>query len=253
MTILVLLAGTIMGSFFNVCICRIPRGESISYPSSHCTTCGHILTVKDMIPIFSYIFLKGKCRYCSRSISIQYLLVELLTGGLYMCLYIKLGIGTQFFFYTILLSILIIVSVIDIYNTIIPSSLVIIGSIAAISFNLLGWGRTFSDGIYGALAGAGAITFMDIIALLFFKKQGMGGGDIRLMAMVGLFMGLKHVLLSVLFSVYIGGIVFMILMIMGKIKKTDYIPFGPFLSMGTLISLFFGNQIIMWYYSTFIY
>lgn len=252
MAILVFIIGTIMGSFFNVCIYRIPRGESISYPPSHCVGCNHKLAALDLVPIFSYIFLRGKCRYCGERISWQYPLVELLTGGLYVGLYMKFGMDMHLLFYGILVSILIIISVIDIYHSIIPPSLVIIGSVCAILFNLMGWGRPFLDGIYGALAGAGVIILMDLLALVFFKKQGMGGGDMKLMAMIGLFMGLKYVLLSMLFSIYIGGIIFIILMLMGKIQKTEYIPFGPFLSIGTLVSLFAGAQIIAWYSATFL-
>src|SRR5690606_6863153 len=223
-----------------------------SYPPSHCVECGNRLTAVDMVPIFSYIFLKGKCRHCGQHISLQYPLVELITGGLYVGLYMKFGMDIHLLFYSILVSILIIASAIDIHHTIIPSSLVIIGSICAIIFNIIGWGRPFLDGIYGALAGAGVIILMDLLALVFFKKQGMGGGDMKLMAMIGLFMGLKYVLLSMLFSIYIGGIIFIILMLMGKIQKTEYIPFGPFLSIGTLVSLFAGAQIIAWYSATFL-
>jgi leader peptidase (prepilin peptidase) / N-methyltransferase len=249
--VLIFILGSIIGSFFNVCIYRIPRDESISYPPSHCTVCTHRLMPLDMVPILSYIFLKGRCRYCGEHISIQYPLVEALTGGLYLALYLKFGIGIELLFYGILISILIIISVIDIHHAIIPPSLIIIGMVSAVIFNLIGWGRPFLDSIYGCLAGAGVILLMDILSLLLFKKQGMGGGDVKLMGMVGLFMGLRYVLLSILFSIYIGGITFLILIIAGKIKKGSYIPFGPFLSLGTLVSLFLGAQIIMWYTSKF--
>ena len=188
---LVAIVGLVIGSFLNVCIYRIPRGESIASPPSHCGSCGTHLKPLDLVPVLSYLFLGGRCRYCHSRISVRYPLVELLTAGLLTGLYLHTGFGWLFGFYGTLFIVLIAVGFIDLDRQIIPDSLVIAGALAGIGMNIAGAGIGFVEGLLGALAGGGTLLLIALIALYAFKKEGMGGGDIKLMAMAGAFPGME--------------------------------------------------------------
>lgn len=247
--------GTIFGSFYNVCIYRIPKNQSITIPPSHCYNCNTRLKPIDLIPILSWVLLRGKCRYCNIKVSHRYAVVELLTGIMFMLIYIKFGYEFKTLYYIFLISILIIITFIDIDYFIIPDKLVLVGSVFAIILNFLGQGILFLDGIKGALISAGAVLLVIFIVEFIVKKEVMGGGDIKLYAMIGLFLGMKLSLLTVLLSVYIGGVYGIIVIIYHKIKKCEFnsmIPFGPFISIAAVISILYGNNIIEFYIKTFL-
>lgn len=247
MYFLIFALGIIIGSFLNVCIYRIPREESIRFPSSHCTNCSHTLAWYDLIPILSFLSLRGKCRYCLEPISPQYPIIELLNGILYLLTYHYFGLTLGFAFYGLVGSILIIICIIDYYEQIIPDSLVISILIATIIYKaaiyfLYGTSIAFLDSIFGFLAGG--LLFL-IIAVV--SKGAMGGGDIKLIAVLGLILGLKNTFLNILLSFVIGAVVSLYLLLSGKKGRKDAIPFGPFINISFLITLFYGDRIIHWY------
>lgn len=243
MTLIFLIYGLFIGSFLNVCIFRIPSGISIVKPPSSCGSCGHKLNYIDMIPVFNYIINKGKCKYCGSSYSVQYPLIELLNGLMYALVYVKFGFTINSILYCLLISMLITLSIIDLKYKIIPDSLNITGAIIGIIFIIVN--KTVLNSIAGSLIG---LTLFLAIALL---TNAMGGGDIKLMAVLGLIFGIKGVLFITLFSFVIGAIISVILIIL-KIKgRKDEIPFGPFISLSALIYIFFGTEIINWYFAIF--
>ncbi|HZJ57329.1 MAG TPA: prepilin peptidase [Clostridia bacterium] len=236
-----------LGSFYNVCIHRILREESVIYPPSHCPDCGHSLGPLDLVPVFSYVFLMGRCRYCKARISPRYPLVEVLTSITYLLLYKVFGLSWSLVAYSFFLGVLIIITFIDIEYQIIPNSLILLGLIFGILFGAINITTGIVDALLGLVIGFGSLLVIAILAKVFIGKEGMGGGDIKLLGVIGLFLGWKLTLLTLILSIYIGG-VFSILLLLLKIKKRgEYIPFGPFISLAGLIALLWGNSIIQWY------
>lgn len=241
-----------LGSFYNVCIYRISRGESVVFPSSHCPKCNHQLKPGDLIPILSYILLRGRCRYCKERISPRYPMVELITALTVLLLYLRYNLTERFLSYVILASILIITSFIDFDIQIIPNTLVAIGTVVGIIVSFLGWTVSLTDAVLGLLVGGGFLFIIGLMSLLIFHKEGMGGGDIKLMGMIGLFLGWKMTFLALLFAIYIGGIISAFLLFLNKKKLGQFIPFGPFIGLGTLAALMWGIPIWNWYMIHFI-
>ncbi len=239
--------GAIVGSFLNVCICRLPRGESIITPGSHCPHCQTPIRFYDNIPLVSYLLLGGKCRYCKGNISFQYPLVEGITALSSFFLFIRFGLSWSYLFYFIFVASLIVITGIDLFHQIIPDVI----SLPGIGFGLLASliipHLTFLNSLMGILLGGGSLFLVATLYQWLFKREGMGGGDVKLLAMIGAFLGWKAVILTILLSSLIGSISGVIIMVL-KGKDFKYaIPFGPFLSLGAVISLFYGEKIITWY------
>ena len=239
--------GAIVGSFLNVCIIRIPEEESIVIPGSHCPHCKTPIRFYDNIPLVSYLLLRGKCRYCNESISFQYPFIEGLTAICSFVIFIKFGPSLNYLFYFSFVAALIVITVIDFHHQIIPDVI----SIPGIGVGLLGSvfvpDMTFLDSLIGVLVGGGSLFLVATLYRWLFKREGMGGGDVKLLAMIGGFLGWKSVILTILLSSFIGSIMGILIMIFkGKGFRTA-IPFGPFLSLGAVISLFYGEFIIGWY------
>lgn len=241
------LLGLIIGSFLNVCICRIPQKQSIAFPPSHCMSCGHKLNVIDLFPVFSYIFLKGKCRYCSEKISIQYPTVELLNCLLYLVGLYKFGINLEFVFFVLLSSLLIVLSLIDIKHMILPNILVLIVFILSILYMIF-IKKTYMDSLWGFLIGGGFFLLLMLVTL-----GNMGGGDIKLMAALGVWLGLQGTVLTIAFAFIVGAVVSVILMITKKADRKSMLPFGPFICLGSLFAMTYGSLLIDWYFSFFEY
>ncbi|MEA5095470.1 MAG: prepilin peptidase [Sedimentibacter saalensis] len=247
MTLLILIYGLIIGSFLNVCIYRIPRGESIAWPGSHCPTCSHSLSWYDNIPLFSYLVLKGKCRYCRTNISAQYPLVESLNAFLYIIMYFRFGFGIDFIFYSLVSSVLAAITFIDLKEMIIPDSLVL--SILVLSvihktvnYFLYGISPELISSFLGLLVAGGLFT-----AIVLISRGGMGGGDVTLMGALGFVLGFKNILLNIFVSFVLGAIISIVLLA-AKIKtRKDPIPFGPFIVLGFFITSLWGKVIINWY------
>lgn len=247
MALFLFIIGLFIGSFFNVCIYRIPRGESIAFPPSHCPSCGLRIKPYDLVPVISYVFLRGRCRSCGERISLEYPAVEMLTGLIYMLLYLKYGFNIDLLKYMVLFSLLIIVSIIDLKHSIIPFKLMIAGYLAGIIFAAIGYilNGDILTYIFGFLIGGGVILIIVLIS------GGMGGGDIQLMSVIGLFLGFKLSILSLLLSFIIGACAGLTLILLKKKNYRDYIPFGPWLSLAACISIFIGDMLISWYISLY--
>lgn len=239
--------GTIIGSFLNVCIYRIPKKESINYPGSHCMSCGHNLKPLDLMPVLSYIGLKGRCRYCHSKVSIQYPLIEIINGILYMLIYHYFGIGITSVAYGILFSTLLTIALIDYETMRIPNPLIIFGIAVGVIY-LMVQALYMKDmmiivwGIMGLFVGGSIIGMIMIFSLLVFKKEGMGMGDLKLLAMIGLFAGSKNAFFTIFIAIIIGGFYAVILLIR---KKQDMFPFGPFLSTGAVLAILWGD--VLWH------
>ncbi|MBC8632286.1 prepilin peptidase [[Eubacterium] tenue] len=253
--VLVFIIGVIFGSFYNVCIYRIPNKQSIVNPPSHCYRCNTRLKPIDLVPILSWGFLKGKCRYCKEKISPRYTIVEIITGILFTLIYITFEYKFITIYYMFLTSLLIIITFIDLDCYIIPDILVLIGSITALLVNFLGYGIPFIDAIKGSIFTGGGLLVLTLIIEYILKKEVIGGEGIKLFVMIGLFLGTKLSLLTLLLSIYIGGAYGIIFIVYNKIKNKRFnsmIPFGPFISLATVISMLYGNQIIDFYIKTFL-
>lgn len=243
----VFIFGLILGSFLNVCIYRIPRGESIAYPPSHCTNCDNKIKWYDLIPVVSYIFLRGKCRYCKEKISLRYPLIELITGVIFLALYIDYGLSFNFYKFLCLSALLIVIGMIDLDTTDVYFSTTLSGIIFGIVFIIYGYFLGYSPWNYlsgGALSGG-------IIALIIFITKGMGWGDFEICLMSGLFLGFKFSILMLFLSFVLGGIIAIMLIILGIKSRKDYIPFGQFIALGTIITCIYGDKIINWYLNMF--
>lgn len=243
MTIFIFIFGLIIGSFLNVCIYRIPLGLSIVTPPSACGSCGQRLKPKDLIPLLSWLYLKGKCRYCGQPISIRYPLVEFITGLIFSLAYWAFGWTWILLIYLIIYSALIAIVFIDIDHQIIPNSinlfLLIIFFISNFILEYIYWKEAFVGGLLG-----GGFLFL---LVLLSRGGAMGMGDVKLMGVLGLFLGWKYTILCLLLSFIIGG-VFSVFLLVLKIKgRKDAIAFGPWLVAGFFITTIFGNNILDWY------
>lgn len=248
MTILIFIYGLIIGSFLNVCIYRIPREESIAFPSSHCPKCGTSLSWYDNIPLFSYIFLLGKCRYCKAKISSQYPIVELLNGLVYLITYRYFGLTLDFIFYGLISSVLIVITFIDLKEMIIPDILIVIILILSSIQKFLNYFiYKISPGLvnsFGGLVLAGGL----FLAIVILSKGGMGGGDVTLIGALGYVLGLRLIPITILLSFILGSIISIFLLV-SKIKtRKDPIPFGPFIVLAFFITLFWGENIAAIYW-----
>jgi leader peptidase (prepilin peptidase)/N-methyltransferase len=246
--IMIFIFGICIGSFMNVCIYRLPASKSIINPArSICPNCGNIIKFYDNIPILSYLWLKGKCRHCSSPIAFRYPLVELAGGFFALCAYFKFGITIEAFVYYALISSLLVITFIDIDHQIIPDVITFPGIPIFFFASFTLTAVTCKDSLLGILAGGGSLLLIAVTYNLLTKKEGMGGGDIKLLAMIGAAIGWKGVLFTIFIGSTIGTLVGIILMLRTRRGLKLAIPFGPFLSMGAIIYIFFGSSIINWY------
>lgn len=237
------LLGTIVGSFFNVCIARLPLGKSIIFPPSSCPRCGHRIRFYDNIPVLSYMLLRGRCRDCKEQISPIYPLVELTGGVLFLTLFINDGLSLKFLEHIILLSILLIGGVIDLRHSIIPNLLTYLGLATGLVFSLIDRTHTI-ERLLGFCVGFGGFYLISLLSLLILKKEGMGGGDIKLAGVIGLFLGWQLVLFAFYIASFLAALVGVIYIAIQKGKDHHRIPFGPFLAIGSLVVVFFGKSVL---------
>ncbi|TYO99954.1 type 4 prepilin peptidase 1 [Geothermobacter ehrlichii] len=243
--------GACIGSFLNVCIHRIPAGESIVSPGSRCPGCGRPIRWYENIPLLSWLLLRGCCAGCGMRIAVRYPLVEALTGGLFLLVLKSFGFSWGTPVYWFFAAALVVITFIDLDHQIIPDVISLPGIVAgfAASF-LLPW-LSWVDSLLGVLAGGGSLLLVAGVYRLLTGKEGMGGGDVKLLAMIGAFLGWQAVLPVILFSSFAGSAVGIPLMLAQKADGKLALPFGPFLSLGALIQLFWGEKIFHWYLSLF--
>ena len=247
--IFVFMFGSIVGSFLNVCIYRLPKGRSIIVPGSHCPNCNAKIRWYDNIPILSYIFLSGKARCCKARISLRYFIVEALTAAAFLVFFISYGMTAKFLAYCILVSGLIVATFVDFEIQEIPDEVSLGGLVAGLALsvafpsilNEVTRLNGFINSSLGALAGGSMIYAMGMLGEFAFKKEAMGGGDVKLLAMIGSFLGWKLTILTFFIAPAFGAVVGIIL----KIKEgKETIPYGPYLSLATVVSIFFGEKIL---------
>jgi leader peptidase (prepilin peptidase)/N-methyltransferase len=245
--ILSFIFGAIVGIFLNVCIHRLPAHQSVVAPSSHCPFCKQPIAFYDNIPILSFILLRGRCRQCKASISYQYPLVECLTGFLSLILMRQYGLSLNYAVYFMFGASLVVVTFIDLKHQIIPDSI----SLPGIAFGLLSSlflpNLTFLDSLIGTAAGGGSLLLVAGGYYLLTKKEGMGLGDVKLLAMMGAFLGWTSILFIILVGSLSGALVGIAVMLIKKKDRKYAIPFGPFLSLGALCYLLYGQEMIRWY------
>lgn len=239
--------GSIIGSFLNVCIYRIPAGLSVVSPPSRCPNCGASIRWFQNIPIFSYLILGGKCGSCGVKISLRYPMVETLTGVLFVLVFFYFSLSLAMLVYLLFVAALVVITFIDLDHQIIPDVIslpgIVVGFLCSFAIPWLTW----SDSLLGILLGGGSLWLVAVLYELLTKKEGMGGGDIKLLAMIGAFLGWKAILPIIFFSSLIGSLVGVPLMLVKKADSKLAIPFGPFLALGALVYLFWGPQLIAWY------
>ncbi|MGB9712644.1 MAG: prepilin peptidase [Dissulfurimicrobium sp.] len=243
----IFLVGLCIGSFLNVCICRIPEGRSVVKPGSACMKCGHRLTWWENIPIVSFIILRAKCSSCGARISFQYPVVEALTGVTILLLWRKFNLTPDFFIYSCFVATLIIITFIDLEHQLIPDVLslpmIALGLISSFFLADLKW----YDSLIGILLGGGVLYLVAGGYYLLTHKEGMGGGDIKLLAMIGAFLGWKAIPLVVFISAGLGSVTGIVLILMQKAERRTAIPYGPFLALAAMITIFYGNELTAWY------
>lgn len=246
----VFMLGAIVGSFLNVCIFRLPEGRSIVSPPSSCPSCGNRIRFYDNVPILSYLVLRGRCRSCRTSISARYPLVEALNGLLWILLLGRYGPSGSFLAFSVLASALVVITFIDLDHQIIPDRIsipgipigLLVGSFVAADPFLrsapLGWRAS----VVGAVLGFGLFW-----AIAVLSRGGMGGGDIKLMGMLGGFIGWKGILLTTFAGSVLGSVAGLILILFRGGGRKTKVPFGPFLAGGALTALLVGQEILAWY------
>jgi len=238
--------GAVTGSFANVCIYRIPRRESIITPQSHCPHCGGSIHWHDNIPIFSYIILRGRCRYCAGSISPRYLIVELATALLFLGFWWHTGGGLpEFVIDVILVTALLIGVAIDLEHRLLPDRITVPLLGFGLVASLVPGGITPIESLIGTVAGGGLMYGIAVVGDAVYKRETMGGGDIKLAAAIGAFMGWKMLLVALLIAFVLGAVGGLIYLATGGRDKT--IPFGPFMAAGALLALVIGQAILTWY------
>jgi leader peptidase (prepilin peptidase)/N-methyltransferase len=241
--------GLAVGSFLNVCIDRLPSNKSIVFPPSHCEACQHKLSAKDLIPVFSYLRLRGRCRYCQASVPRRLFWVELATAVIFalLCWHFQLSpeLGVMIFYACLF----IIIFVIDLEQGLILNKVVYPTMVVAFLLALYPW-PWLSDSMvmrvaYAALGGG--IGFVIFLLIALVSRGGMGWGDVKLAALIGLATGFPLVFLAVIMGAILGGIVAVALMVAKKRKRREAIPFGPFLALAAMVTLVWGSNILNWY------
>lgn len=235
--------GVIVGSFLNVVILRLPKKNvSIVFPASHCPRCEHPLSWYENIPLISYVLQLGKCRHCQTTIAIQYPIVELLMGLLTLALYSKFGFSVTFWGYFFFTSALLVISYIDMHLLVIPDAITLAGIVAGIIFSIVSPELYWFDSILGILLGGGGLYTVAFVYWLLRKKEGMGGGDIKLLAMLGAFLGWQSICFILFVSSITGIVVAMFSLIRHKWGMKTRTPFGPFLCFAGICYIFFSKQ-----------
>lgn len=246
--IAIFLFGMCVGSFMNVCIYRLPGSQSISNPRrSICPRCDAPIAYYDNIPVISYILLRGRCRSCTGAIDLRYPLVEMMGGFFALCAVLRFGLTIEGFITYVFICSLIVITHIDIDHQIIPDVITLPGIPIFFLASFFLSTVTVTDAAIGVLAGGGSLFLVAWGYQLIKKKEGMGGGDIKLLAMIGAVIGWKGVLFTIFSSSLIGTVSGILVMMNEKKGMKLAIPFGPFLSIGAITYIFFGDQMIAWY------
>ncbi len=251
--IYILIFGLVIGCFLNVCICRIPQKQSIIRPPSRCNSCGTTLRPLDLVPVFSFVFLRGKCRYCGEKVSAVNPIVEVITAAVFVVLYLKYSLTVEFIAMALLSCILICIAFIDAEYRIIPNGFIITGLIsgsALFLYNLFYPVDMFGDRVWfnpilGFIVGTSFLLMVSLVGMLVYKSDdAMGMGDIKLFAVIGLFLGWRMTIISLMLSVFSAAIGCVLLIILKKNNRKSTIAFGPYIAIGTFITIIYGWNLL---------
>ncbi|MFO7952359.1 MAG: prepilin peptidase [Bacillota bacterium] len=247
--------GLCFGSFLNVIVYRLPKKLSLINPPSRCPSCSYRLGWPELLPLFGYLWIKGRCRQCKVKISPRYPLAELATGLLFVFVFAYYSWSLEFIAYLTLLFLLLVISLIDLEHRVVPNQIIAAGFIAGLIFYLPrladfiiavpAWliaERSLADAFFGMLLGSGVM-----FVIFLVSRGGMGAGDLKLMALIGFFVGLRGTAMVMLLGFMIGALTGIYFMITGRLTRKDALPFAPFLSLATLIEIFWGEEIWEWY------
>ncbi len=234
--------GIEIGSFLNVVIDRLPAGQSLVRPPSHCPVCNTRLRARDLIPVFSYLWLKGRCRYCAAPIPRRVFLVELATGGAFAGLYAYYGLTAQFGLLAAYACLFLVIFVIDLDHQLILNKLTYPGAVFALATVPLWDDLSFPEALIG-----GAVGFALLFTVVVLSRGGMGWGDVKMAALMGLALGFPIIFVGLFIGIVIGGLVAIALLVTGKKGRKQVIPFGPFLAVGAMTALLWGHILWDWY------
>lgn len=240
------LFGLCIGSFLNVVVARLPERRSLWTPESACPGCGAAIAWHDNVPVLSFVALRGRCRACGTAIAWRYPVVELTTAALWVIADLRYGLSVDLAIALLFLSALVAITAIDLERRIIPDLITLPGLLAGFVANLATGRVSWSDSLIGIAFGGGLF-----LAIILVSGGGMGGGDMKLGAMFGAFLGWKVTLLAIFIAVVLGGALAVALLASGRMRRKDPIPFGPFLAPGGAIGLLWGERIVQWYVSGF--
>jgi leader peptidase (prepilin peptidase)/N-methyltransferase len=243
--------GICLGSFANVVIYRLPRSQSVVRPRSRCPSCKKAILWYDNIPVFSWLYLRGKCRKCKKGISARYPFVELLMGLLYLAIFVRFGLTWTTLEYLVLTFGLVAVSFIDLDHRIIPDEFSLSGIVLGILGSVINPERTVMDSVLGVLLGGGFFWAIAYLYLLLRKQEGLGGGDIKLLAWIGAYLGWVSIPFTILASSLLGTIFGLVLIARGGNLKSS-LPFGPFIVVAAYVYLFVGEDLARWYIGLFL-
>ncbi len=251
--VLVGLLGLSIGSFLNVVIYRLPNKTFFKSGRSVCRSCDQQLKWYHNIPLLSYLFLRGRCAFCHERIAIRYPLVELLNTAGYLYFFSYLGLHWSFAVWAAMVSALLVIFFIDLDHQIIPDSITLPGMVLGLAASFLPGGIGIIHALIGLVVGGGSLYVIAVVGELLFKKEAMGGGDIKMAGMLGAFLGWQKVLLVFITSAAIGLVVSIVVMAFSsKVRETRMIPFGPFLALAALVAIIYGDRIIDYYLIHFV-
>ncbi len=255
-SLIVFVFGALVGSFLNVCILRIPKGESIVSPPSHCPACKSSIPFYDNIPLISYLILRAHCRYCGARISFRYFVVEFLMAALAVALLLRVGLGLGYFAYFVFVASLIVITFIDLDERIVPDVISLPGIGLGLLLSIVNWLLPMDplsvlpspmSSLMGVLLGGGSRLGVAWAYQLFTGREGMGGGDVKLLAMVGAFLGWPAIPVALFFASLTGSLIGLGLMILKQTDGKLALPFAPFLCLGAILHLFIGEILIDFY------
>ncbi|MEW5796596.1 MAG: prepilin peptidase [Candidatus Zixiibacteriota bacterium] len=252
--ILVFVLGLAVGSFLNVLVYRLPRRKQFVKGRSACPHCGAVIKWYQNIPLVSYLALRGRCASCHKPISWRYPLIELLNGLGYLYFFYNYNWSVEFAVFAFLASALIVVFFIDLEHQIIPDLVTLPGMVIGLAVSLFPDGVTIVQSLIGLVVGGGALYLIAVLGDWLFKKESMGGGDIKLAAMLGAFLGWQKVLLVFLGSAVIGLVVSLLIMAFSaRLRRTRIVPFGPFIALAAVMALIWGDRIVAFYIDNFLH
>lgn len=247
LTSFIFLLGTILGSFLNVCVYRLPRSESIVWPRSYCIHCKSAIPMWNNIPVVSYLLLNGRCRFCRTKIPYIYPLIEILTGVLLVLVWLHYGFSQSFIHYSILILFLLPISFIDLHHMLILNVLTFPGIAVGLLLSVLTEEMSVLQAISGLILGGSFLWLVGALGKLLFKQESMGGGDIKLGAMIGVFMG-PQVLVALFLAFFLALPVVAFGLGSGRLRAGSALPFGPFISLGTVLIVCFGPSLYRLYF-----